>query len=153
MTMVQLFSTRLWSNQLQAAAVAISARVPFRQCPVCMAPSRQLKRHIFAAMQEPVAADEWQLSWTAEGVHARDLLVHLRVNPHPHPLMQPDRAPPLRVPLTLGLESEAVNVAVLVPSAAAAPDWQEELGSIECGGLKVTPSVGGSRAECLSFHA
>ncbi len=90
-----------------------------------------------------MAAEEWQLSWTAEGVRARALLPYLRVNPAGGQLAQGGPGP-LAVPFTLALEVSILSIALLAaaPAAAAAAseaaDATDELGSLECAGLKVT---------------
>lgn len=106
-----------------------------------------LRPRLVGCVQASVAAEEWQLSWTARGVHARALLACLRVNPSSI-LKQPAGGPgTLAVPLALALQAGAVSVALLAasataPDAAASPEQAsfetlEELGSLECTRLKV----------------
>ena len=93
-------------------------------------------------MQVPVAADEWQLSWTAEALHAHELLRQLRVNSTAD--LQHHNIAPLAVPLTLALEAQALDVSLLGSSDTAATDDLEQLGSLQCVELKVRV------ASCLS---
>jgi hypothetical protein len=86
-------------------------------------------------MQVPVAADEWQLSWTAETLQARELLRHLRVNSRAD--LEQHNTAPLAVPLTLSVEAQALDVSLLGTSDTAAADDLEHLGSLQCIGLKV----------------
>lgn len=85
-----------------------------------------------------MAAEEWQLSWTAEGLPARQLLSQLRVNPTSFLQQQADAVAPLAVPLTLAVEAQTLTVSLLGAAAAASePERLQELGSLECAGLKV----------------
>ena len=105
-----------------------------------------------------LVADEWQLSWTANGsdCSARALLTHLLVNPPPQPPL-PDTAggavdaaagawAPLPVPLTVAVHiAGAATVALLAdfptaagPAVKGGPAEVEELGSIECHSVQVT---------------
>lgn len=86
-------------------------------------------------MQAAAAADEWQLSWTAEALHARELLRQLRVNPTES--LEHHNTAPLAVPLTLAVEAQALDVSLLGTSDTAAADDIEHLGSLQCVGLKV----------------
>jgi hypothetical protein len=86
-------------------------------------------------VQVPVAAEEWQLSWTAEALRAGELLPHLRVN-RTAALEQHGLAP-LAVPFTLAIEARALDAALLRSSEAGQADCLEQLGSLQCVGLKV----------------
>ena len=86
-------------------------------------------------MQVPVAADEWQLSWTAETLQARELLRHLRVNSTAD--LEQHNIAPLAVPLTLGVEAQGLDLSLLGNSDMKAADNLEHLGSLQCVGLKV----------------
>ena len=87
------------------------------------------------SMQEPIAADEWQLSWSAGALHAGELLPNLRVNPtsalQHHGLAQ------LAVPFTLAVEAQALDVSLLGFAAAEEAHSLEQLGRLQCTGLKV----------------
>ena len=96
-----------------------------------------------------MAAEEWQLSWTADSVRARALLGCLRINPSATAAAagQPSLCPgPLAVPLTFAIQAGSLSVALLAApaptdKAAAMPDATEELGSLECIGLKANTSA------------